>query len=165
MCRSNDIVWGAYGANAVHFSMLQEYLAGMIGVGVGTMYQISNNFHAYKSVYERVWPTESLSWMMYETGAVRPMPIGTDWEHWDDDLDLFLQSPNRAEAYKNRWFGDVAVPMFVSHRLFREGKHASAITEAREIKAEDWRLAALQWLERRMKKFETRGQIEEVRSS
>jgi hypothetical protein len=23
-CRSNDILWGAYGANAVHFSMLQE---------------------------------------------------------------------------------------------------------------------------------------------
>lgn len=26
-CRSNDIIWGAYGANAVHFSMLQEFLA------------------------------------------------------------------------------------------------------------------------------------------
>ncbi|MHC4157178.1 MAG: thymidylate synthase [Planctomycetota bacterium] len=25
--RSNDVVWGAYGANAVHFSMLQEYMA------------------------------------------------------------------------------------------------------------------------------------------
>ena len=34
-CRSNDAIWGAYGANAVHFSVLLEYLARMIGVGVG----------------------------------------------------------------------------------------------------------------------------------
>jgi thymidylate synthase len=29
-CRSNDIIWGATGANAVHFSFLLEYLAGLI---------------------------------------------------------------------------------------------------------------------------------------
>jgi thymidylate synthase len=47
LCRSNDVVWGAYGANAVHFSVLQEYLAGRIGVDVGVMYQFSNNYHGY----------------------------------------------------------------------------------------------------------------------
>jgi len=46
-CRSNDIIWGAYSANACHFSILQEYLAAMIGVGVGTYTQLSFNFHAY----------------------------------------------------------------------------------------------------------------------
>lgn len=46
-CRSNDILWGAYGANAVHFSMLQELIASSVGVGIGTYYQFSNNFHAY----------------------------------------------------------------------------------------------------------------------
>jgi thymidylate synthase len=46
-CRSNDMLMGGYGANAVHFSVLQEYLACRIGVGVGTYYQISNNFHVY----------------------------------------------------------------------------------------------------------------------
>jgi thymidylate synthase len=51
-CRSNDAIWGAYGSNAVHFSILQEYLAARLGVGIGTYYQISNNFHAYKNVFE-----------------------------------------------------------------------------------------------------------------
>lgn len=46
-CRSNDVLMGAYGANAVHFSVLQEYLAARIGVGVGTLYQVSNNYHVY----------------------------------------------------------------------------------------------------------------------
>lgn len=53
-CRSNDAIWGAYGANAVHFSALQEYLAARIGVGVGTYYQVSNNFHAYEAELGRL---------------------------------------------------------------------------------------------------------------
>ena len=54
MCRSNDIIWGAYGANAVHFSMLLEYMAGRIGIRVGKMYQFSNNYHAYVNMLEKV---------------------------------------------------------------------------------------------------------------
>jgi hypothetical protein len=50
--RSNDIVWGAYGANAVHFSYLLEYVASSIGVKVGRYWQVSNDFH----IYERHWP-------------------------------------------------------------------------------------------------------------
>lgn len=46
-CRSNDIIMGAYGANAVHFSVLQEYVASMIGVSVGAYHQVSNNYHMY----------------------------------------------------------------------------------------------------------------------
>lgn len=49
-CRSNDIWWGCYGANAVHFSMLLEYMAAAIGVQVGKYVQMSNNFHLYTDV-------------------------------------------------------------------------------------------------------------------
>lgn len=45
--RSNDMIWGAYGANIVHFAFLQEYMADQIGVDVGTYYQVSNNMHVY----------------------------------------------------------------------------------------------------------------------
>lgn len=45
--RSNDIIWGCYGANVVHFSFLLEYMANRIGVPVGTYYQMSNNLHLY----------------------------------------------------------------------------------------------------------------------
>lgn len=46
-CRSNDMIWGAYGANAVHFSFLLEYMALKIGVPPGVYTQVSVNFHAY----------------------------------------------------------------------------------------------------------------------
>ena len=49
-CRSNDILWGAYGANAVHFSMLQELIASAVRVTVGTYRQFSNNYHAYSTL-------------------------------------------------------------------------------------------------------------------
>lgn len=46
-CRSNDMIWGAYGANVVHFSILQELIASELGVAQGKYYQMSNNFHLY----------------------------------------------------------------------------------------------------------------------
>lgn len=59
-CRSNDAVWGAYGANAVHFSVLLEFVAAACGFGVGRMIQLSNNFHVYTDVLDKVgkpdWP-------------------------------------------------------------------------------------------------------------
>lgn len=46
-CRSNDLLWGAYGANAVHFSILQEVIAHELKVKIGVYRQMSNNFHIY----------------------------------------------------------------------------------------------------------------------
>lgn len=53
-CRSNDIIWGAYGANVVHFSILQQYIAHAIGCRMGTYTQISVNWHAYLDTFEKV---------------------------------------------------------------------------------------------------------------
>ena len=53
-CRSNDIIMGAYGANAVQFGMLQEYICGMVGAPMGEYWQVSNDYHAYMSDLERL---------------------------------------------------------------------------------------------------------------
>lgn len=47
MNRSNDAIWGCFGANMVHFSFLLEYMAMRIGVPVGSYYQFTNNLHTY----------------------------------------------------------------------------------------------------------------------
>lgn len=46
-CRSNDIIWGCYGANVVHFSILLEFIAAMVGCEVGVYRQFSNDLHLY----------------------------------------------------------------------------------------------------------------------
>lgn len=45
--RSNDLILGMLGANVVHFSFLQEYMAARIGVEIGVYNQFTNNLHVY----------------------------------------------------------------------------------------------------------------------
>lgn len=57
-CRSNDAVWGCYGANAVHFSMLQEFVAVTLDVPVGRYHQISDDLHVYEKHFDLLRPFE-----------------------------------------------------------------------------------------------------------
>lgn len=45
--RSNDSVLGATGANVVHFSMLQQYMAEVLDIPMGSYVQSSSNMHVY----------------------------------------------------------------------------------------------------------------------
>lgn len=146
-CRSNDIIWGATGANAVHFSFLQEWIASRIGVGVGRMYQLSNNWHAYTDVLKKLGDPSSSD--PYVSGQVEPYPIMDLPEDWDDDLVAFMEEPHR-RSYLNSFFGDVALPLWRTHELWREGSRSTALAEVSRVQATDWRLAAQSWMERRL---------------
>lgn len=167
MTRSNDIVWGAYGANAVHFSVLLEYLAGRIGVRVGRLYQFANNWHGYCEVVDAI--RESDCWepnkvqacsSLYESAIVRPLPMAEDWAKFDRDLFSFMKyhdgvwqgeiQPSLVhtlQTYHNTWFAKVAVPMMTSWWYYKRKEYAYARLEATHIEATDWREACLQWLE------------------
>lgn len=148
-CRSNDIIWGATGANAVHFSFVQEWIASQIGVGVGTMYQLSNNWHAYEDTLERVG--EPFINDLYSTGEVRPYPICQVPEAWDEDLVLFMDESDPSQiGYKNSFFGEVALPMWDSHKKWKDGDREAAVYLTRFIAATDWREAARAWMQRRI---------------
>jgi thymidylate synthase len=47
--RSNDILWGFSSINVYEFTVLQEIMANMLGVEVGTYYHTANSFHCYKT--------------------------------------------------------------------------------------------------------------------
>jgi len=160
-CRSNDVVWGAYGANAVHFSMLHEYLAGRIGVAVGRMYQVSNNFHGYVEMLDKVGEPPSFD-DPYENGEVHSIAMGCDWESWDEDLRVFMmwherqwQKPSTHSLQLiNGWFSDVAVHVAEANRLWRTGGSVNkrlAMEHATNIQAPDWRRACVEWMGRRAK--------------
>lgn len=50
--RSNDAILGMLGANVVHFSFLQEYMANCLGVQVGLYHQFTNNLHVYTANFK-----------------------------------------------------------------------------------------------------------------
>lgn len=149
-CRSNDIVWGAYGANAVHFSVLQEVMAAKIGVGVGTMYQLSNNWHVYTDIFMKVIDSETRGVCQYVSGQMEPMPMVTLPDRWDEDLRVFMHSDQALVCnYHNTWFRDVAAPMLMAHNMWRSGDRNGAVREVQRTRAGDWRYAATRWMARR----------------
>lgn len=154
MCRSNDAVWGAHGANAVHFSVLHEFLAHDLGVAVGTMYQFSNNYHIYTNQYDPAVLCQEYAAVNYYTdGHVWPEPLirNTTVSNWLRDLAVFLDCPDGGTMYADDFFSNVARPMYLSWQSHKDGDHNAAVILAHKIAAPDWSLACAEWLARRAK--------------
>lgn len=155
--RSNDIYWGAYGANAVHMSILQEFMAAAIGVKMGFYYQVSNNYHCYTGLDElnseaaREFMAERSSRAdLYSMGGVSSLPlVNSPADQWMADLNEFMQSPLNPPMLMDSFFTDTAAPMFTSWYK-RKMKSSNGLAEAKQIAAPDWRKACVDWIERRM---------------
>ena len=149
-CRSNDIVWGCYGANVVHFSILQEYLAARIGgVGVGTMTQFSWNWHMYDSAKHLV----SLGAKPRHPTYPDTLPLVTDPYTFDADVRAYVSDPDGVGKVRNEFLTNTARPMFLANKLRKEHDWYEALNWAHSIKAPDWRQATVEWLQRRVKKY------------
>jgi hypothetical protein len=154
LCRSNDIVWGAYGANAVHFSVLLEYMAARVGVPVGVYRQFSNNYHIYTDICGDVEQMKTLaidaeSSDLYEHGKVEVMPLVNDVRAWEHDLQRFMNTPSAAShLYSEPFFTDVVAPMYNAWYIRKE-KLGTGLNMAGRIKAQDWQAACMLWIQRR----------------
>lgn len=157
MCRSNDLVWGAYGANAVHFAFLMEYLAMRVGRPVGRMYQYSHNLHLYTDKFDEAWrererhgPIED----RYSDDLATPFPLlsehGEDVEAWEHDLRNFMASrrPERVQYYC-AFFNHVVLPLARAHEAYRNNDFSAARNHVEECEASDWKHACAEWLTRR----------------
>lgn len=148
-CRSNDAIWGAYGANAVHFSFLHEYVARAVGLRVGELYQISNNLHVYTNQYPReVW--SKMSHNCYTPTATRRVAVfdtsKTDEDHMEAASKLLFSKDRETVQYANcpSFITEVALPMLRAWEA--RDDLAAALAEADGVLDEAWRLAAVQWL-------------------
>lgn len=159
-CRSNDMLWGAHGANAVHFSMLQEYLAAGVGVPVGRMFQVSNNYHAYEATLTAELASSLLA---PETNPydredrnepIEPFRLVTvDLKTWREDLSVFMDE-GPIVGFRDPFFRKVATPIELAHRHFRttkkgEDRYVGALEIIEQCAAADWRVACREWLQRR----------------
>lgn len=161
--RSGDALWGVHGANNVHFSVLQEYIAGALGRPVGPMTQVTVNYHAYTAVLSDELRDAVLSEAdeldPYTAGAVCHTPLGVtpfnraafdaqaaafcDWKDGESWLPFFLE---------------VAIPMREAYKVYKESPKPEAFSRARLLLSVmnlncDWRVAAEQWLKRREDKW------------
>ena len=160
--RSNDIVWGCYGANAVHMSMLQEYVAAATGWPVGRYTQFSNNLHLYTDKY----PVEEMNHLSddcfahnyYATNQVSATPlvaVGENIEMFDEDLRRFFQAYDAASLhealddtfYSTKFFRATVVPMGWSWH--NRKNPATALDFLSDMPPHsDWKRAMEIWLRR-----------------
>lgn len=158
--RSNDIIWGAYGANAVHMSMLQEFMAAWVGVPVGIYWQMSNNYHAYREVFDKTWENvmeAPASGDCYSSGLISPFPlVNSDIESWQRDNEMFLDGVD--VQFNDVFFRRVAVPIQRAHRHMKnvdlgEGRFEVARDIIQQCSASDWRMACERFITRSEQKW------------
>lgn len=167
-CRSNDICFGAYGSNQVQFSYLIEYMSAMIGVPVGTYWQVSDSWHAYTERWESLggfsttptpdyyqdanWPSTMAIFNV--PAVVHPFPLVSAPESFDEELWVWMarqweQGEGEFPAdhfFRNDFFPNVAEPLWQSWAAYKAGNMSQAIAALIMCQASDWRLACERWL-------------------
>lgn len=153
--RSNDAIFGCYGANAVHFSMLQEYMAVSIGVPVGVYYQVSNNLHVYTEKFSK----DKLREIARESAQDLVSPLheavgmseefSTELPDWMAAARKALRSEAILFAELDPMLDKVATPMLAAWICHKSGMKVNALACASGIADDDWRRACQEWLQRR----------------
>lgn len=174
--RSNDMLWGAYGANVVQFSFILEYLAAMLGVPIGSYVQISDSFHVYPETecwrkckdlplnVQDPYSDEFATANYVDPEAihlVRPFPLVQNSGTFDRGLMEFMSEVTEAQesggflqcsAPTDTFFWRVATPMYNTLRSIRNKDNRTTLEWVSRISATDWQLAAKLWVDRRMKR-------------
>jgi len=169
-CRSNDMIWGAYGANAVQFPFLLEYLALSAGYPVGTYTQISDSFHVYTenaqgsqqiNNWESLCNTQYLTIESpYKSGEVVHTPLILEdetKEMFDSDLSDFLKATKGTQYIhpgkgKTHFFKHVAGPLWNLWLMHKDKDMFEVATKFRQefaghyIPNNDWITSAIAWV-------------------
>jgi len=155
-CRSNDAIWGCYGANAVHFSMLQEYVAAFLKTPMGTYTQFSNNFHIY---------TDLPLWQKYKNmpPIFAPRYRNRPSDQWSDPFVIpMISQDEKAGEFKEDCFRiilgqrcktdfmrRVAEPMRDAYLSRKAGDRQGLQESLTRMANCDWWYALTNWINRR----------------
>jgi Thymidylate synthase len=169
--RSNDLIWGCCGANAVHFAVMQEYIASMIGIEIGSYWQVTTNLHLYqhhidmfrKRIFNDHDITIAVNIPYHLIDGIRAyeqtQPLIQYPETFDNDLEdtmAYIDALHMNEKcydgnIANPFLRDTVIPMATTHRLYKNKQMDDALEEIKKVSAPDWRTAGEEWLLRRQK--------------
>ena len=154
--RSNDMIWGAYGANAVHMSILLEYMAAMTDCVVGKYYQFSNNLHVYTEVFDKVkgiiqnGERDNYLTIADDGLSYSPPYMITDKDTFNVELLEWFADETKTD-YNNLYLLTTANMVRKSWQSWKQGNIQEAIEWANIIEDRAWRKACVEWLKRRRK--------------
>ena len=145
--RSNDVVWGACGANIVHMTYLQELVATALKCPVGSYNVMSNNLHIYEHHYNLLNNPQSYDYY-HDKLDVNPLPLlganESDVYEFLNECEAFVRNGPEG-TYKSSWINGVVIPMYQHYMCRLNGDKDTYDTS--ETLATDWRLAENLWRE------------------
>lgn len=148
--RSNDMMWGMFGANIVHMTMLHEFVALATGLKLGVYRVFTNNLHVYTNMEgypDCLDGTDAEDHDIYTISCSYPLLAKTEnYLEFLRDARKFVRG-NFGEL-NTRWFNEVAKPMYDAY-MDRKNKTGNGQNHVRRIRAEDWRMACAQWISRK----------------
>lgn len=149
--RSNDLIWGMLGANAVHFSYVQQYVANALGSKVGVYNQISNNLHIYKQLWDKYETLQDLNLTQEQKIAMSEEGHDLFDRHgrFEFDKDVKKLVANGDSHCSNYYLREVASPMLLAWRHHKERDYVKAIESVDRVQDKAWSLAGKRWLEKR----------------
>lgn len=175
--RSNDLILGMFGANVVHFSFLQEYVAGKCGFKVGKYHQISDDLHVYKSNwFPSKWLSNETDWVRFcehyptenELPSLGFTGLTADVEVYTILSALVESTPKwgnvsfktiadhrwnlPSQAPQTKFLTDTALPMLIAFALYKQDAMSHAIAMVNTVESPDWRVVGQTWLWNRWEK-------------
>jgi thymidylate synthase len=149
--RSNDLVWGMLGANAVHMTYLHELVAHQIRYPIGRYHVMTNNLH----VYEKHWDLKPAGAYDYyqnipaqdEGEPIEPYPLLQPEETWEmlhNDCKHLTEDGGQANL-KTEWAANVVWPLLKAYTARKFG--GTGLDWIKTCKATDWQLACEMYVE------------------
>ena len=163
--RSNDMIWGAYGANVVQFSMLQEYIAAHLDLPLGTYTQVSNSYHVYLGgAGGNTWNKVATEYSYFENLDMYDTHFNTsvymvneDMEAFSKDLHILFSTydthgmleVSEMNCWNSHYFKSLVVPMLRTFVAYRQKDENRLLENISDIVADDWLAACSDWLSNR----------------
>lgn len=161
--RSNDMIWGAYGANVVQFSMIQEYVAACLGLPMGSYTQVSNSYHIYTEdaggeVWDRIKDQSITCENVYVKCNNLVLMQDSSMGEFKNDLGRFfgsydsfsLEELGECQNWYSDYFNKLVMPVLCVYLIHKQHGPEQALKYVHTIQADDWRLACEQWLQTRL---------------
>lgn len=152
MNRSNDLIWGALGANIVHMTMLHELIALSTGIPIGEYSVFGTNLHIYKSVPNFDYYNHGIlsdSHDVYKKTGNVYVPLLQENESYADfvadAVDLvhsYSGTSPRIRTFWMRYVGSEIYKVWLRRKL-------GLSFNVNDIVADDWRTACAEWIDRR----------------
>jgi hypothetical protein len=148
--RSNDLLWGMYGANVMQFSMLQEVVAGILRRPMGSLWQFTTNPHYYTEgqpgeLCERIIASSRVT-----AQFGRPSPISADslseWTSCVERIVTAIDEEQPLPYVPNRWLDTVATPVFKAWRAWRDRDYSQYCRAAAECSCPHWQASLFLFL-------------------